>query len=185
MSSAGEFKLPCPSKRGPSTGPGGRPRVGETRSASCGREGRGRAAGGKDGGEAAEQLGHLERAEPRWVEGQRGGGRRGEGPGARSQLEGAIGAAAERGAGSGTGGAGSRSGACSGEAVEAGLAPRPAVGVVRSGGGAQVRAGARLVWGGLGLEQGGLPTVESFSGYAVRYLKPEVTQNWRVRRAAR
>uniref|UniRef100_A0A452RQ70 Sperm microtubule inner protein 8 n=1 Tax=Ursus americanus TaxID=9643 RepID=A0A452RQ70_URSAM len=32
VSSAGEFKLPCPSKRGPSTGPGGRPRVGETRS---------------------------------------------------------------------------------------------------------------------------------------------------------
>lgn len=35
------------------------------------------------------------------------------------------------------------------------------------------------------LEQGGLSAVESFSGYAVRYLKPEVTQNWRVRRAAR
>jgi hypothetical protein len=25
-----------------------------------------------------------------------------------------------------------------------------------------------------------LSTVEGFSGYAVRYLKPEVTQNWRV-----
>lgn len=28
------------------------------------------------------------------------------------------------------------------------------------------------------------PAVESFSGYAVRYLKPEVTQNWRVGRIA-
>lgn len=27
-----------------------------------------------------------------------------------------------------------------------------------------------------------LSTVEGFSGYAVRYLKPEVTQNWRVRK---
>lgn len=31
---------------------------------------------------------------------------------------------------------------------------------------------------------GSLFAVESFSGYAVRYLKPEVTQNWRVGRAA-
>ena len=38
---------------------------------------------------------------------------------------------------------------------------------------------------GWGLQMGGLSAVESFSGYAVRYLKPEVTQNWRVRRAAR
>lgn len=38
---------------------------------------------------------------------------------------------------------------------------------------------------GWGPEVGALSAVESFSGYAVRYLKPEVTQNWRVGRAAR
>ncbi|GAB5582319.1 testis [Prionailurus iriomotensis] len=32
---------------------------------------------------------------------------------------------------------------------------------------------------GWALQMGGLSAVESFSGYAVRYLKPEVTQNWR------
>lgn len=35
-----------------------------------------------------------------------------------------------------------------------------------------------------GREMGALSAVESFSGYAVRYLKPELTQNWRVGRAA-
>ena len=38
---------------------------------------------------------------------------------------------------------------------------------------------------GVGPETSGLFAVESFSGYAVRYLKPEVTQSWRVGRAAR
>lgn len=45
---------------------------------------------------------------------------------------------------------------------------------------------------GAGLDRGALggpqeltfSVVEGFSGYAVRYLKPEVTQNWRVRTAA-
>ena len=37
----------------------------------------------------------------------------------------------------------------------------------------------------MGPETSGLFAVESFSGYAVRYLKPEVTQSWRVGRAAR
>ena len=37
----------------------------------------------------------------------------------------------------------------------------------------------------VGPETSGLFAVESFSGYAVRYLKPEVTQSWRVGRAAR
>lgn len=45
----------------------------------------------KDGGETEEQLGHLERAGPRQAEGQRRGARLGEGPGARSRPEGAIG----------------------------------------------------------------------------------------------
>lgn len=34
--------------------------------------------------------------------------------------------------------------------------------------------------GAQGLEMGALSAAEHFSGYAVRHLKPEVTQSWRV-----
>ena len=53
------------------------------------------------------------------------------------------------------------------------------------GAGSGKSSGAGLLRAGVGPETSGLFAVESFSGYAVRYLKPEVTQNWRVGRAAR
>ena len=59
-----------------------------------------------------------------------------------------------------------------------------------SRGGARLRAGpGRFMGGGggrlgsWGRKTGTVSPAESFSGYAVRHLKPEVTQNWRVRRA--
>lgn len=56
----------------------------------------------------------------------------------------------------------------------------------RGGNSAQRRG---LDEGGSGLFRSRFPrwalsTVEGFSGYAVRYLKPEVTQSWRVRKKA-
>ena len=54
-----------------------------------------------------------------------------------------------------------------------------------SGRGSGKSRGAGLLRAGVGPETSGLFAVESFSGYAVRYLKPEVTQSWRVGWAAR
>lgn len=70
------------------------------------------------------------------------------------------------------------------EATRAGAESQAAL---RKGGDSVQRWG--LGEGGLGLFRSrflrwALSTVEGFSGYAVRYLKPELTQNWRVRKDA-
>lgn len=91
---------------------------------------------------------------------------------------------AERRVGSETRQASSRGGARSGRAAEAGQRPGAGVGRGLTQGRGSGRAGTRPAAGQRVRGRGAVSAVESFSGYAVRHLKPEVTQNWRVGRAA-
>lgn len=115
VSSASEFKLPCPSKKGQSTWRGGCPGRGEVAElpgpssrdpASWLRTGEGCGAiggglGQGRGEETGDQREHIERKGLRQIEGHRGGSRLGQTAGGRSQP-GAIGAEAEPRVGSAT-----------------------------------------------------------------------------------